>query len=328
MERPVSRTPRTGRREGIPRRTLVGLSSDSQRGPRVAVLRRPRRVDPRRRRVSRRDPRGLLGGPYRGRLEERPSTMDDDDPKSLPLSRLEGSPRARGLARSTRPERRPRRGISTHGMLQRVAEKKTTLQEGEARGVAERVAERLFWGGPLREGLATRWQEDPKKTSYDPIQYPKKTPKETPEKTHVSQVGASRIIVVDVNPDKFEIARTLGATDCLNPMDSTTPIEQRIVQMTQWGCDYTFDCTGNVKVRWFFGFLIFLIFWRTPLDVPSPQPFSTAPRGESRRGPIDGGGMRSDAVLWTVNRLTVPRLTVPRDALQDGPFRWPFETAP
>mmetsp|Transcript_19883 Transcript_19883/g.68539 ORF Transcript_19883/g.68539 Transcript_19883/m.68539 type:complete len:696 (+) Transcript_19883:67-2154(+) len=62
------------------------------------------------------------------------------------------------------------------------------------------------------------------------------------------QVGASRIIVVDVNPDKFEIARTLGATDCLNPMDSTTPIEQRIVQMTQWGCDYTFDCTGNVKV--------------------------------------------------------------------------------
>lgn len=31
--------------------------------------------------------------------------------------------------------------------------------------------------------------------------------------------GATKIIAVDVNPFKFEMARQLGATDCVNPKD-------------------------------------------------------------------------------------------------------------
>jgi len=61
-------------------------------------------------------------------------------------------------------------------------------------------------------------------------------------------VGATRIIVVDVNPKKFDAARALGATDCVNPADSETPIQKRIVEMTQWGVDFSYDCTGNVTV--------------------------------------------------------------------------------
>ena len=61
-------------------------------------------------------------------------------------------------------------------------------------------------------------------------------------------VGASRIFAVDINPKKYEAARALGATDCLNPMDSKVPIQKRLVEMTTWGVDYTFDCTGNVEV--------------------------------------------------------------------------------
>jgi S-(hydroxymethyl)glutathione dehydrogenase/alcohol dehydrogenase len=61
--------------------------------------------------------------------------------------------------------------------------------------------------------------------------------------------GASRIIGVDVNPAKFAMARQFGATDCVNPTDhGDTPVNSVIVSMTGWGCDYTFDCTGNVKV--------------------------------------------------------------------------------
>jgi len=61
--------------------------------------------------------------------------------------------------------------------------------------------------------------------------------------------GACKIIAVDLNPAKFAFAKQWGATDVLNPADKEdVPVQQQIVQMTQWGCDYTFDCTGNVKV--------------------------------------------------------------------------------
>lgn len=61
--------------------------------------------------------------------------------------------------------------------------------------------------------------------------------------------GASKIIGIDLNPDKFEIAKQLGATDCVNPKDVEGPIQKHIAgTMTKWGVDYTFDCTGSVAV--------------------------------------------------------------------------------
>ena len=60
--------------------------------------------------------------------------------------------------------------------------------------------------------------------------------------------GAGRIIAVDTTPAKFELARTFGATDCVNPNDHDRPIQQVIVEMTGWGADHTFECIGNVKV--------------------------------------------------------------------------------
>jgi len=59
---------------------------------------------------------------------------------------------------------------------------------------------------------------------------------------------AGRIIAIDTNPSKFELARQLGATDCVNPRDSSTPIQQVIVDMTDGGVDYSFECIGNVDV--------------------------------------------------------------------------------
>ncbi|MGX5914721.1 S-(hydroxymethyl)glutathione dehydrogenase/class III alcohol dehydrogenase [Aliidiomarina sp. Khilg15.8] len=59
---------------------------------------------------------------------------------------------------------------------------------------------------------------------------------------------ASRIIAIDVNEDKFEIAKQLGATDFVNPNDHDKPIQEVIVEMTDGGVDYSFECIGNVKV--------------------------------------------------------------------------------
>ena len=59
---------------------------------------------------------------------------------------------------------------------------------------------------------------------------------------------AGRIIAIDTNPDKFALARTFGATDCVNPKDHDKPIQQVIVEMTGWGVDHSFECIGNVNV--------------------------------------------------------------------------------
>ncbi len=62
------------------------------------------------------------------------------------------------------------------------------------------------------------------------------------------QAKAGRIIAVDTNPGKFELAKQMGATDCINPKDHDKPIQQVIVDMTGWGVDHSFECIGNVNV--------------------------------------------------------------------------------
>jgi S-(hydroxymethyl)glutathione dehydrogenase/alcohol dehydrogenase len=60
--------------------------------------------------------------------------------------------------------------------------------------------------------------------------------------------GASRILAIDVNPDKFEMARMLGATDFVNPKDYDQPIQDVIVDLTDGGVDYSFECVGNTDL--------------------------------------------------------------------------------
>ncbi len=59
---------------------------------------------------------------------------------------------------------------------------------------------------------------------------------------------ASRIIAIDINPAKFDIARELGATDFVNPKDYDKPIQDVIVEMTDGGVDFSFECVGNVQL--------------------------------------------------------------------------------
>ncbi|GIU25164.1 S-(hydroxymethyl)glutathione dehydrogenase [Shewanella colwelliana] len=63
-----------------------------------------------------------------------------------------------------------------------------------------------------------------------------------------TMAGATRIIAVDINDSKFELARQLGATDCINPKDYDKAIQEVIVELTDGGVDYSFECIGNVDV--------------------------------------------------------------------------------
>lgn len=62
------------------------------------------------------------------------------------------------------------------------------------------------------------------------------------------QAGANRIIGIDINESKFSLAKKLGATDCINPNDYDKPIQEVVVDMTDGGVEYSFECIGNVDV--------------------------------------------------------------------------------
>lgn len=83
--------------------------------------------------------------------------------------------------------------------------------------------------------------------------------------------GAKKIIGVDINESKFELglhhiysldkkpqdiinnvifnflAKLFGATDFVNPLKYEKPIQDVLIEMTDGGLDYTFECIGNVK---------------------------------------------------------------------------------
>ncbi len=59
---------------------------------------------------------------------------------------------------------------------------------------------------------------------------------------------AKRILAIDLNPAKFEMARMLGATDFLNPKDVNGSVAEYIRDHFNGGVDYSFECIGNVNV--------------------------------------------------------------------------------
>ncbi|KAM9678592.1 LOW QUALITY PROTEIN: all-trans-retinol dehydrogenase [NAD(+)] ADH4-like [Trichechus inunguis] len=60
--------------------------------------------------------------------------------------------------------------------------------------------------------------------------------------------GASRIIAIDINSERFTkvkaLGATLGATNCLNPRDLKKPIQQIIIKLTDGGVGFALDCAG------------------------------------------------------------------------------------
>jgi S-(hydroxymethyl)glutathione dehydrogenase/alcohol dehydrogenase len=59
--------------------------------------------------------------------------------------------------------------------------------------------------------------------------------------------GAGRLIGIDSNPKKFTLAKQMGAADCLNPSDVAS-LPEALVEMTDGGVDFAFECIGNVEV--------------------------------------------------------------------------------
>uniref|UniRef100_A0A2N9IEM2 alcohol dehydrogenase n=1 Tax=Fagus sylvatica TaxID=28930 RepID=A0A2N9IEM2_FAGSY len=60
--------------------------------------------------------------------------------------------------------------------------------------------------------------------------------------------GATKIIGVDINPNKFIKGRAMGITDTINPKDLEKPVHECIREITGGGVDYSFECVGNTDI--------------------------------------------------------------------------------
>lgn len=60
--------------------------------------------------------------------------------------------------------------------------------------------------------------------------------------------GATRIIGIDINKDKFPKALELGATECINSQDYSQPIQKVIAELTNGGVDFAIECIGILDV--------------------------------------------------------------------------------
>jgi S-(hydroxymethyl)glutathione dehydrogenase/alcohol dehydrogenase len=60
--------------------------------------------------------------------------------------------------------------------------------------------------------------------------------------------GADMIVGVDLNPDRRAWGERFGMTHFVNPKDIAGDVVAHLVELTDGGADYTFDCTGNVTV--------------------------------------------------------------------------------
>jgi S-(hydroxymethyl)glutathione dehydrogenase/alcohol dehydrogenase len=60
-------------------------------------------------------------------------------------------------------------------------------------------------------------------------------------------VGANKIVGVDLNPSKRALAERFGMTHFVNPADHGDKLVAALVDVTDGGADYSFECIGNVK---------------------------------------------------------------------------------
>ncbi len=61
-------------------------------------------------------------------------------------------------------------------------------------------------------------------------------------------VGADKIVGVDTNPSKRELAERFGMTHFVNPTEVEGDLVECLVDLTGGGADYSFECIGNVDV--------------------------------------------------------------------------------
>jgi S-(hydroxymethyl)glutathione dehydrogenase/alcohol dehydrogenase len=119
--------------------------------------------------------------------------------------------------------------------------------------------------------------------------------------------GASRRLAIDLVPAKFEVARTLGATDVIDA--SSTDAVNAVRELTEGGVDVSFEATGNAAVVAQAVAMLARGGTAVAIGVPAPDSTVTLEWGYDTRGAAyptkaslritDGGDpLREDFATW------------------------------
>ncbi|XP_038648721.1 alcohol dehydrogenase class-3 [Scyliorhinus canicula] len=138
--------------------------------------------------------------------------------------------------------------------------------------------------------------------------------------------GATRIIGVDINNDKFARAKEFGATECVNPKDYDKPIQEVLVGLTDGGVDYSFECIGNVTTMRA-ALEACHKGWGTSVIIgvaPSGHEISTRPfqlvTGRTWKGTAFGGWKSVESVPKLVKEYMAKKIKVDEFVTQTLPF--------
>lgn len=63
----------------------------------------------------------------------------------------------------------------------------------------------------------------------------------------------------------YFLAKTFGCTEFINPKDHNKPIQEVLIELTDGGLDYTFECVGNVNTM--VSFNCYIKIFNKPLDL-------------------------------------------------------------
>ncbi|XP_062992011.1 alcohol dehydrogenase 1B-like [Elgaria multicarinata webbii] len=129
--------------------------------------------------------------------------------------------------------------------------------------------------------------------------------------------GASRIIGVDINKDKFPKARELGATECINPLDFKKPINEVLFDLTGGeGVDYSFEVIGRTDTM-IAALASCHMNYGTSVMVgvpPSAAQLTFSPQllfaGRTWKGSLFGGWKSKDSVPQLVSDFMVKKFTL------------------
>jgi S-(hydroxymethyl)glutathione dehydrogenase / alcohol dehydrogenase len=144
--------------------------------------------------------------------------------------------------------------------------------------------------------------------------------------------GANKIVGVDLNPGRKELAEKFGMTHFVNPKEVEGDLVAHLVNITDGGADYSFECVGNVNLMrqalecchrgWGTSVIIGVAGARQEIKTP---PFPLVP-GRNWKGTAFGGARgRTDVpkiVDWYMDKkIQIDPLithTMPLDKINDG----------
>lgn len=137
--------------------------------------------------------------------------------------------------------------------------------------------------------------------------------------------GAAKIIAIDINPDKFALAKEFGATECINP-NEVTDVKAYLIKITGRGVDYTFEAVGAVPTMQqaiessAIGYGVCVLIGTPPMDVKLPiSPFSLQ-MGRTIKGTMIGDWKSKDDIPKLVDEYMDGKIEAEKFITHKLPF--------